>query len=824
MKRFLLLGLVLLTTGSAQAQRFIKVFDNIAAMVAANPNDVHTNVYVVGYRTANDGGGGNFLFVSTETSAADNGFYFAGTHPQAATGKWVRELRAGEVPTPQMFGVYADQSHDDTATWKKFTDYMCVKGGVAYIPASVNGVPCRYYFDSWNITNALPVTFRGDMVGYDKTTSACLIPRANAANWITVQSPTANRDLAGGVTFDGLALRDTTASLGLPGTVLLDVALYIKDGIKSHVRNCSFENIHGSAIKTGYFIQSTIESVAIRYCGSTGHSALDLSGDSGSFPSQSVVLENTTIEACYGAPYINAGLYLNEAKFIGLGFEAESSAADSNWPFIQTEAGAHGLLINDSHFNRNNTNQIKILTNSYGIMVNHSTFRGSITTNAAVWFGGNDCSIGSQCFFNSGKTHYEVELRGLRNTLDNSIFLNSGSVYAAGTSSTVSRCGFTGDLGGGSTAYVIDLLGDNSCAVNNVISVTSGPGGIRAGTSLTGLRVNGNEINGTLGVGFRNQSSVTVASGNVVYNNTGGDFTTAIPLSAGISENNFFGNNPYLEIATVCDPPQIGPFESAEVFVTLTGVAIGDFADASLTTTPDNVSVQANVTGNNRVQVVFRNTGTSPVDITSGTLYVRVRKTWAPATSATTTPTGGFDSGGFYVTGALLRNANVVNGADISPSLASSTNLSFVLGVTGISNGTYGGPTKTLQITYDTKGRATGIIEYSPTNYVTVALSNPNTTVTTANTNFWVAPAAVTIKTVTAHLLVPSSSGSVTVDLKKNGTTVLSAPVSLASGATNATASLSVTAASALDRLAGEITAAGTTAYGAQLKIGYTVP
>ena len=110
------------------------------------------------------------------------------------------------------------------------------------------------------------------------------------------------------------------------------------------------------------------------------------------------------------------------------------------------------------------------------------------------------------------------------------------------------------------------------------------------------------------------------------------------------------------------------------------------------------------------------------------------------------------------------------------------------------------------------------------TNYITVALSNPNSAVTTGNTNFWVAPEAVTIKTVTAHLLVPSSSGSVTLELKKNGTTVLSAPVSLTSGTTNATASVSVTAVSALDRLAGEITAAGTTAYGAQLKIGYTTP
>lgn len=116
------------------------------------------------------------------------------------------------------------------------------------------------------------------------------------------------------------------------------------------------------------------------------------------------------------------------------------------------------------------------------------------------------------------------------------------------------------------------------------------------------------------------------------------------------------------------------------------------------------------------------------------------------------------------------------------------------------------------------------VVDLVVTNYVPIELTNPNVAVTTPSTNFVVMPEAGTLKTVTVHLLKASSSGSVTIDVKKNGTTVLSAPVSISSGATNATATVSVAGFSALDRIAGEVTAAGTDAYGAMALLGFTNP
>jgi hypothetical protein len=73
----------------AQAQRFVKVFDNIPALLAGNPNDVNTNAFVAGFSTIADGGGGFYTWNagSTATTNADLSILKANNY---STGRWYR--------------------------------------------------------------------------------------------------------------------------------------------------------------------------------------------------------------------------------------------------------------------------------------------------------------------------------------------------------------------------------------------------------------------------------------------------------------------------------------------------------------------------------------------------------------------------------------------------------------------------------------------------------------------------------------------------------------------------------------------------------------
>lgn len=117
------------------------------------------------------------------------------------------------------------------------------------------------------------------------------------------------------------------------------------------------------------------------------------------------------------------------------------------------------------------------------------------------------------------------------------------------------------------------------------------------------------------------------------------------------------------------------------------------------------------------------------------------------------------------------------------------------------------------------------IISLAVTNTTQLTFAQPGVTLTTStNSQFLVMKNAATLKAVTAYVLVPSSSGNVTFDLWRNGSSILSAPVSLAPSATNATATLSATAISAGDILTPICTGAGTDTEGAAFLIEYTRP
>lgn len=116
-------------------------------------------------------------------------------------------------------------------------------------------------------------------------------------------------------------------------------------------------------------------------------------------------------------------------------------------------------------------------------------------------------------------------------------------------------------------------------------------------------------------------------------------------------------------------------------------------------------------------------------------------------------------------------------------------------------------------------GTTVGVDYTVATNTTTICLSDTiNTIAAGANKQYWDLPYAVTFKDVKLTLGTTSSSGPVTVNVKKNGSTIFSVEPSIASGSVSTTtpATLSVTTANAGDRLTFDIDAGGTGAINLQ--------
>ena len=97
--RSIWLVLVLTLPFSVNAQRYVRSFPTIDAMLAANAVDVSTNAIVLGRNAANDGGGGSFLRFDLIRSDK------SGHSLQSPTsnGRWVRVVTDATVDV-RMFG------------------------------------------------------------------------------------------------------------------------------------------------------------------------------------------------------------------------------------------------------------------------------------------------------------------------------------------------------------------------------------------------------------------------------------------------------------------------------------------------------------------------------------------------------------------------------------------------------------------------------------------------------------------------------------------------------------------------------------------------
>ena len=139
--RSIWLVLVLTLPFSVNAQRYVRSFPTIDAMLAANAVDVSTNAIVLGRNAANDGGGGSFYYDSTSSVATNRGTVFK---PNTSNGRWVRVVTDATVDV-RMFGAKGDGSTDDTAAFQAAVDWVDPVSGRS---GSIRVSPGRYVVDT----------------------------------------------------------------------------------------------------------------------------------------------------------------------------------------------------------------------------------------------------------------------------------------------------------------------------------------------------------------------------------------------------------------------------------------------------------------------------------------------------------------------------------------------------------------------------------------------------------------------------------------------------------------------------------------------------
>lgn len=127
----------------------------------------HPSVKVLGYYAAGDGGGGDFLWSASETTAGDNGVYFG----SGGSGRWVRTIVNAIVTAPH-YGVFTvAQGYTDSASSR-------IGNAVTFVQNNPN---IKLFIPSGDYNIAAGITFSGDItveLGSDAKfigTSACVV-------------------------------------------------------------------------------------------------------------------------------------------------------------------------------------------------------------------------------------------------------------------------------------------------------------------------------------------------------------------------------------------------------------------------------------------------------------------------------------------------------------------------------------------------------------------------------------------------------------------------------------------------------------------------
>lgn len=324
---------------------------------------------------------------------------------------------------------------DDTNAFVRAIASIAATGGEILLD------PKKRYVVSASITIAskYPIAIRGGNFGQPYETTGPGIAYTAAMNSVfRVQSP-ATRGEAGGVWIQGISFYDASYNAGgltpgLPGTnTIANGVLDLWDAPLSCIDSCQFHFVKGAAIKTDFFVQSSIRSCRIRYCGDAGKNALHLGATDNGYASQAVTVTDCRIEVCYGNAYVFANAFTQSIVIAHCQFEAATvEYPTSNVPFIDVQTD--GCRIIGCGINRNLA-QAVILRNGRGIVSGCQFDTGTAATESLLVNASRYVIIGN--VFTDTRTAASVTLNGINNLFVGNRMYASGGIQALGAGNQV---------------------------------------------------------------------------------------------------------------------------------------------------------------------------------------------------------------------------------------------------------------------------------------------------------------------------------------------------------------------------------------------------
>lgn len=290
--------------------------------------------------------------------------------------------------------------------------------------------PRRRYNLSRGITiaSARPIAITGGNSGqiYDASGPGVAIT-APMAFLFMVKAPR-TRGEHGGIAFRNVSFYDATGHGGIPGSNTVSGALLdLHDAAHSVIENCQFHFIAGCVIRTDFFVQSSILGCRIRYCGGHGAKVLHLAGTDSTFANQSVTIQDTRMEVCYGAAYLAADGTSQSVTLSACTFEASTDEYPaSSTPFLDLDGHEYKLI--GCTFNRNRA--VALYLRGRGIVTACSFETGDASTESILILGSrNILSANSVSDTRRGNS---IRVTGVLNLLLGNRFFASGGVRIEG--------------------------------------------------------------------------------------------------------------------------------------------------------------------------------------------------------------------------------------------------------------------------------------------------------------------------------------------------------------------------------------------------------